>query len=156
MRQVNPIDFENSEGNLGVANALLEHLSSKLPVSRWQRDLTDSTVLRNLGVGIGAKQLRSAVLAAPKAIGPASGMLRRLASCPRSDVGQHTEESAKQSTLHLVALCQRRLRDEVDAVGMLSLSLKHYLQQSRTFTPDNPNTVYSHVKTKSSFEGKNM
>lgn len=49
--KVNPIDFENSEGNLGIANALLGHLSSKLPVSRWQRDLTDSTVLRNLGVG---------------------------------------------------------------------------------------------------------
>lgn len=51
--QVNPIDFENSEGNLGIANALLEHLAAKLPISRWQRDLTDSTVLRNLGVGIG-------------------------------------------------------------------------------------------------------
>ena len=50
--KVNPIDFENSEGNLGVANAILGHLSSKLPISRWQRDLTDSTVLRNLGVGI--------------------------------------------------------------------------------------------------------
>jgi adenylosuccinate lyase len=49
--KVNPIDFENSEGNLGLANALLQHLSSKLPVSRWQRDLTDSTVLRNLGTG---------------------------------------------------------------------------------------------------------
>jgi adenylosuccinate lyase len=48
--KVNPIDFENSEGNLGVANALLEHLSAKLPVSRLQRDLTDSTVLRNIGV----------------------------------------------------------------------------------------------------------
>ena len=47
--KVNPIDFENSEGNLGLANALLGHLSSKLPISRWQRDLTDSTVLRNLG-----------------------------------------------------------------------------------------------------------
>jgi adenylosuccinate lyase len=51
--KVNPIDFENSEGNLGIANALLAHLASKLPVSRWQRDLTDSTVLRNLGVGFG-------------------------------------------------------------------------------------------------------
>lgn len=51
--KVNPIDFENSEGNLGIANAILQHLSAKLPVSRWQRDLTDSTVLRNLGVGIG-------------------------------------------------------------------------------------------------------
>jgi adenylosuccinate lyase len=49
--KVNPIDFENSEGNLGLANAIFVHLSSKLPVSRWQRDLTDSTVLRNMGVG---------------------------------------------------------------------------------------------------------
>jgi adenylosuccinate lyase len=49
--KVNPIDFENSEGNLGIANALLTHLAQKLPISRWQRDLTDSTVLRNLGVG---------------------------------------------------------------------------------------------------------
>ncbi|CAK9884713.1 MAG: Adenylosuccinate lyase [Candidatus Erwinia impunctatus] len=51
--KVNPIDFENSEGNLGLANTVLQHLSGKLPVSRWQRDLTDSTVLRNLGVGLG-------------------------------------------------------------------------------------------------------
>lgn len=51
--KVNPIDFENSEGNLGMANAVLAFLSEKLPVSRWQRDLTDSTVLRNMGVGIG-------------------------------------------------------------------------------------------------------
>lgn len=51
--KVNPIDFENSEGNLGLANAVLHHLAEKLPVSRWQRDLTDSTVLRNLGVALG-------------------------------------------------------------------------------------------------------
>ncbi|WP_018150703.1 adenylosuccinate lyase [Leeia oryzae] len=51
--KVNPIDFENSEGNLGVANALLTHMAQKLPVSRWQRDLTDSTVLRNMGVALG-------------------------------------------------------------------------------------------------------
>lgn len=51
--KVNPIDFENSEGNLGLANAVLEHLSAKLPVSRLQRDLTDSTVLRNVGVPMG-------------------------------------------------------------------------------------------------------
>ncbi|BCN93295.1 adenylosuccinate lyase [Thiomicrorhabdus immobilis] len=50
--KVNPIDFENSEGNLGMANAIFEHLAMKLPISRWQRDLTDSTVLRNLGVGV--------------------------------------------------------------------------------------------------------
>ena len=51
--KVNPIDFENSEGNLGLANALLRHMAEKLPISRWQRDLTDSTVLRNMGVGFG-------------------------------------------------------------------------------------------------------
>ena len=51
--KVNPIDFENAEGNLGLANALLKHMSEKLPVSRWQRDLTDSTVLRNMGVALG-------------------------------------------------------------------------------------------------------
>ena len=50
--KVNPIDFENSEGNLGVANALMQHLAQKLPISRWQRDLTDSTVLRTIGVGL--------------------------------------------------------------------------------------------------------
>jgi adenylosuccinate lyase len=51
--KVNPIDFENAEGNLGLSNALLRHLSEKLPISRWQRDLTDSTVLRNMGVALG-------------------------------------------------------------------------------------------------------
>ena len=51
--KVNPIDFENAEGNLGLANALLRHLAEKLPISRWQRDLTDSTVLRNMGVALG-------------------------------------------------------------------------------------------------------
>jgi len=51
--KVNPIDFENSEGNLGIANAVMNHLAQKLPISRWQRDLTDSTVLRNMGVGLG-------------------------------------------------------------------------------------------------------
>ncbi|HSC81233.1 MAG TPA: adenylosuccinate lyase [Chitinolyticbacter sp.] len=61
--KVNPIDFENSEGNLGLANAMLTHLSQKLPISRWQRDLTDSTVLRNMGVGIGYALLGYASLA---------------------------------------------------------------------------------------------
>ena len=51
--KVNPIDFENAEGNFGLASALLMHLSQKLPISRWQRDLTDSTVLRNMGVALG-------------------------------------------------------------------------------------------------------
>jgi adenylosuccinate lyase len=51
--KVNPIDFENAEGNLGLANAVLDHMANKLPISRWQRDLSDSTVLRNIGVGLG-------------------------------------------------------------------------------------------------------
>jgi adenylosuccinate lyase len=55
--KVNPIDFENAEGNLGMANALLGHLAGKLPVSRWQRDLTDSTVLRNIGVGLAHSEI---------------------------------------------------------------------------------------------------
>jgi adenylosuccinate lyase len=55
--KVNPIDFENSEGNLGLANAIFQHLAQKLPISRWQRDLTDSTVLRNMGVGFGYSQI---------------------------------------------------------------------------------------------------
>lgn len=55
--KVNPIDFENSEGNIGLANAIFAHLASKLPVSRWQRDLTDSTVLRNLGVAVGYTEI---------------------------------------------------------------------------------------------------
>jgi adenylosuccinate lyase len=61
--KVNPIDFENAEGNLGLANALLRHLSEKLPISRWQRDLTDSTVLRNVGVAFGYAVLAYASLA---------------------------------------------------------------------------------------------
>ncbi|RYF76537.1 MAG: adenylosuccinate lyase [Comamonadaceae bacterium] len=61
--KVNPIDFENAEGNLGLANAMLRHLSEKLPISRWQRDLTDSTVLRNVGVAFGYAVLAYASLA---------------------------------------------------------------------------------------------
>ena len=60
--KVNPIDFENAEGNLGLANTVLKHLSEKLPISRWQRDLTDSTVLRNVGVGLGYTVLAHASL----------------------------------------------------------------------------------------------
>jgi len=62
--KVNPIDFENAEGNLGLANAVLRHLSEKLPISRWQRDLTDSTVLRNMGVALGYAVLAYQSLAA--------------------------------------------------------------------------------------------
>lgn len=76
--KVNPIDFENSEGNLGVANATLAHLAAKLPVSRWQRDLTDSTALRNLGVGLGHSLL--AYSSALRGIGKLQLDARRLAA----------------------------------------------------------------------------
>ena len=75
--KVNPIDFENSEGNLGIANALLQHLASKLPISRWQRDLTDSTVLRNLGVGIAHSVI--AYVASLKGIGKLELNVARIA-----------------------------------------------------------------------------
>jgi adenylosuccinate lyase len=75
--KVNPIDFENSEGNLGLANAILGHLGEKLPISRWQRDLTDSTVLRNLGVGLAHSLI--AYDAALKGIGKLEVNAQRLA-----------------------------------------------------------------------------
>jgi len=76
--KVNPIDFENSEGNLGLANALLRHLSEKLPISRWQRDLTDSTVLRNMGVAMGYSLL--AYESCLKGLGKLEANPERLAS----------------------------------------------------------------------------
>ena len=76
--KVNPIDFENAEGNLGIANAILEHLAGKLPISRWQRDLTDSTVLRNLGVGIAHTSI--ALQSALKGIGKLEADPQRLAA----------------------------------------------------------------------------
>jgi len=76
--KVNPIDFENAEGNLGIANALMDHLTQKLPISRWQRDLTDSTVLRNLGVGVAHSII--AYAAAEKGIGKLDADPARLAA----------------------------------------------------------------------------
>jgi adenylosuccinate lyase len=76
--KVNPIDFENAEGNLGIANALFGHLAAKLPVSRWQRDLTDSTVLRNLGVGLAHTLI--ALQSAHKGIGKLEADAARMAA----------------------------------------------------------------------------
>lgn len=83
--KVNPIDFENAEGNLGLANAVFDHLANKLPVSRWQRDLTDSTVLRNLGVGLGHSVL--AYQSALKGISKLDADAQRLAD----DLNQNWE-----------------------------------------------------------------
>jgi adenylosuccinate lyase len=74
--KINPIDFENSEGNLGIANALLDHLANKLPLSRWQRDLTDSTVLRSMGVAIGHAYLAyQSLLRALQKVSPDVGVI---------------------------------------------------------------------------------
>ena len=80
--KVNPIDFENSEGNLGLANALLRHLADKLPISRWQRDLSDSTVLRNIGVAFGYALL-GVCLVPPRLVetGGRSGSARSRSRC---------------------------------------------------------------------------
>ncbi len=76
--KVNPIDFENAEGNLGIANALLGHFAAKLPISRWQRDLTDSTVLRNLGVALGHSVIAyAAVLKGLDRLAPDADAMRR-------------------------------------------------------------------------------
>ncbi|MBF7691079.1 adenylosuccinate lyase [Acinetobacter pollinis] len=87
--KVNPIDFENSEGNLGIANAVLAHLGEKLPISRWQRDLTDSTVLRNMGVGFAQS------LIAFEACLKGVGKLELNAQCLLEDLNQSQEVLAE-------------------------------------------------------------
>ncbi|MBS0314804.1 MAG: adenylosuccinate lyase, partial [Proteobacteria bacterium] len=87
--KVNPIDFENAEGNFGLANALLRHLAEKLPISRWQRDLTDSTVLRNMGVAVGYALL--GVVSARQGI----GKLRVDADATASDLADNWEVLAE-------------------------------------------------------------
>jgi adenylosuccinate lyase len=87
--KVNPIDFENAEGNLGLANALLRHLAEKLPISRWQRDLTDSTVLRNMGVALGYSVL------AYHAMGVGLGKLELNAEALAEDLDQAWEVLAE-------------------------------------------------------------
>ncbi|MES2217860.1 MAG: adenylosuccinate lyase [Pseudomonadota bacterium] len=87
--KINPIDFENSEGNLGIANALLDHLANKLPLSRWQRDLTDSTVLRSMGVAIGHAYLAyQALLKALQKVSPDVATIN-------ADLDQHWEVLAE-------------------------------------------------------------
>ena len=87
--KVNPIDFENAEGNLGLANAILDHLARKLPVSRWQRDLSDSTVLRNLGAGLGY------ALVGWKSIGRGLGRLELDRAALEADLERHPEVLAE-------------------------------------------------------------
>ena len=126
--KVNPIDFENSEGNLGLANAVLKHLAEKLPISRWQRDLTDSTVLRNMGVGLGysllgivlaelwdARQDNTIGDAARQAIGGVPGAVARHADHVLGSLSRERRTTARRVLLALVtpdrSPCQRSEED---------------------------------------------
>ena len=123
--KVNPIDFENAEGNLGVANALLRHLSDKLPVSRWQRDLTDSTVLRNLGVALGHSLL--AYDSALKGLGKLEIDPARLAQ----DLDQAWEVLAEpiQTVMRRYGLPQpyERLKALTRGQGMTEASMRQFI-----------------------------
>jgi adenylosuccinate lyase len=123
--KVNPIDFENAEGNLGVANALLRHLSDKLPVSRWQRDLTDSTVLRNLGVALGHSLL--AYDSALKGLGKLEINPARLAQ----DLDQAWEVLAEpiQTVMRRYGLPQpyERLKALTRGQGMTEASMRQFI-----------------------------
>ncbi len=123
--KVNPIDFENAEGNLGIANALLRHLSDKLPVSRWQRDLTDSTVLRNLGVALGHSLL--AYDSALKGLGKLEINAARLAQ----DLDQAWEVLAEpiQTVMRRYGLPQpyEQLKALTRGQGMTEASMRQFI-----------------------------
>lgn len=141
--KVNPIDFENAEGNLGLANAVLEHLASKLPVSRWQRDLTDSTVLRNAGVGIAYTLI--ALTSLEKGLGKLAPDARRMAA----DLDSNWEVLAEpiQTVMRRYAIPEpyEKLKaltrgQRIDAAGLAAfidgLALpEHEKERLRTLTP---------------------
>ena len=143
--KVNPIDFENAEGNLGLANALFTHLAAKLPVSRWQRDLTDSTVLRNLGVGIAHSVV--AYQSALRGIGKLEADDQRLAA--DLDANWEVLAEAIQTVMRRYGIDKpyERLKEltrgrRVDGPGMAafidSLELPDAVKaELKTFTPGN-------------------
>jgi adenylosuccinate lyase len=107
--KVNPIDFENSEGNIGIANALLRHLAEKLPVSRWQRDLSDSTALRNAGVALGHTLL--AYEACRRGLGKLQADPRRLAEDLDANWEVLAEAVQQVMRRHGVAGAYEKLKD---------------------------------------------
>jgi len=125
--KVNPIDFENSEGNLGLANALLRHLAEKLPISRWQRDLTDSTVLRNLGVAFGYCIV--AYAACQRGLGKLELNRERLAA----DLDDAWEVLAEpvQTVMrrHGVPQAYERLKELTRGKGIERDALRHFLRE---------------------------
>ena len=125
--KINPIDFENSEGNLGVANALAAHLAEKLPISRWQRDLTDSTVLRNLGSIAGYSLLAyQATLTGLQKLTVNTTQIQQ-------DLAQHWEVLAEavQSVLrrHGVADAYEQLKSLTRGKNIDQEILYHYIEQ---------------------------
>jgi len=144
--KVNPIDFENSEGNLGLANALLEHLSRKLPVSRLQRDLTDSTVIRNIGVPIGHALVafQSTLKGLGKLLLHEESIRRDLDNCwavvaeaiqtiLRREAYPHPYEALKALTRTNEAITQERISNFIDGLNV-SDSVKKELH---AITPHN-------------------
>ena len=142
--KVNPIDFENSEGNMGVANALLEHLSSKLPVSRLQRDLTDSTVLRNIGVPLGHMiiSIQSTLKGLRKLVLNQEAINRDLDNCwavvaeavqtiLRREAYPHPYEALKALTRTGQAIDEKTIKDFIEGLNV-SESVKDEL---RVITP---------------------
>ena len=144
--KVNPIDFENSEGNLGVANALLEHLSRKLPISRLQRDLTDSTVIRNIGVPMGhaliafhssLKGLRKLLLHEESIAADLDNcwavVAEAIQTVLRREAYPHPYEALKALTRTNEAITQERIAHFIDTLEV-SEDVK---QELRAITPHN-------------------
>ena len=144
--KVNPIDFENAEGNLGVANAIFEHLSTKLPVSRLQRDLTDSTVLRNVGVPFGHTiiAIQSSLKGLRKLLLNEPAIYRDLDNCwsvvaeaiqtiLRREAYPHPYEALKALTRTNQAITEDSIREFIDGLDV-SEALK---QELHAITPHN-------------------
>ena len=144
--KVNPIDFENAEGNLGMANAILEHLSAKLPVSRLQRDLTDSTVLRNVGVPFGHTviAMQSSLKGLRKLLLNESAISRDLDNCwsvvaeaiqtiLRREAYPHPYEALKALTRTNQAITEASISEFIDGLNV-SDALK---QELHAITPHN-------------------
>ena len=144
--KVNPIDFENSEGNLGIANAILMHLSQKLPISRLQRDLTDSTVLRNVGVPLGHMiiSIQSTLKGLRKLVLNEEALQRDLNNCwavvaeaiqtiLRREAYPHPYEALKALTRTGKGICESTIKDFIEELNV-SESVKDELRQ---ITPQN-------------------
>ena len=139
--KVNPIDFENSEGNLGIANAILMHLSQKLPISRLQRDLTDSTVLRNVGVPLGHMiiSIQSTLKGLRKLVLNEEALQRDLNNCwavvaeaiqtiLRRETYPHPYEALKALTRTGKGICESTIKDFIEELNV-SESVKDELRQ---------------------------